>query len=403
MDWSPPPFTALWWSQEPVTFAGSGQRPIRRSRPRSACSNRCTELEPNLAEHLEGFFQQEYPAYEILFCARTLNDAGLQIAREVAARHPAIPSRFVVSGEPPFANAKVASLERMAQFAKHAILVVSDSDVRVGPEYLRAVVAPFADKKVGLVTCPYRGVPSPAPAVGNRHAAALWAQLEGAGMSIEMTAGVLVANMLEGMQFALGPTMAVRSGCVQEIGGFRVLGQYCADDFLLGNLVAAKGHRVVFSQHAIDHIVLNTGFLASMQHQVRWSKSTRFSRPKGHFGTSLTYSMPFALLACAAAIFLHWPWIAAISLAWGIVNRMLLAAVVGATVVQERALARTMLLFPLRDLMGFCFWCASYGSNKILWRGEEYTLEKGGYMRSVHALPGQAEAEPAKRESPLIV
>jgi ceramide glucosyltransferase len=359
--------------------------------------------EPNLAEHLEGFFQQDYPAYEILFCARTPNDAGLQIAREVATRYPAVQSRFVTSGEPPFANAKVASLDRMAQLAQHAILIVSDSDVRVGPQYLRAVVAPFADKEVGLVTCPYRGVPSPAPAANGRRAAALWTQLEGAGMSIEMTAGVLVANMLEGMQFALGPTMAVRGTCVQEIGGFCVLGQYCADDFLLGNLVAAKGHRVVFSHHAIDHIVLNTGFVASMQHQVRWSKSTRFSRPKGHLGTSLTFSMPFALLACAAALGLHWPWIAAISLAWGIGNRMLLAAIVGAAVVQERSLVRTMLLFPVRDLMGFCFWLASYGSNTILWRGEEYTLEKGGYMRAVHALQSLPEAEPAKNESPLTI
>ena len=166
----------------------------------------------------------------------------------------------------------------------------------------------------------------------------------------------MVANMLEGMKFALGPTMAVRSACVQEMGGFRVLGQYCADDFLLGNLVAAKGHRVVFSHHAIDHIVLNTGFVDSMRHQVRWSKSTRFSRPKGHFGTSLTFSMPFALLAFVTALCLHWPWIAIASLAWGIVTRMLLAAVVGAAVVQERSLARTMLLFPLRDLMGFGFW-----------------------------------------------
>jgi ceramide glucosyltransferase len=359
--------------------------------------------EPNLAEHLEGFFQQDYPAFEILFCARTLEDAGLQIAREVAARYPAIPSRFVTSGEPPFANAKVASLDRMAQLAQHSILIVSDSDVRVGPQYLRAVVAPFADKAVGVVTCPYRGVPSPAPAAGNRRAAALWTQLEGAGMSIEMTAGVLVANMLEGMQFALGPTMAVRTTCVQEIGGFSVLGQYCADDFLLGNLVAAKGHRVVFSHHAIDHIVLNTGFMASMRHQVRWSKSTRFSRPKGHFGTALTFSTPFGLLSCAAALALHWPWIAAISLAWAIVTRMLLAAIVGSAVVQERSLARTMLLFPLRDLMGFCFWLASYGSNTILWRGEEYTLEKGGYMRAVHTLPARADAESTERESALTI
>ena len=357
--------------------------------------------EPNLAEHLEGFFKQEYPAYEILFCARTLTDAGLQIAREVAARHPSVSARFLTCGTPPFANAKVASLERMGQAAQHTILIVSDSDVRVTPQYLQAVVAPFADAGVGLVTCPYRGVPSPALPADRQRSSALWAQLEGAGMSIEMTAGVLVANMLEGMQFALGPTMAVRSSCVQEMGGFRVLGQYCADDFLLGNLVAAKGHCVIFSHHAIDHIVLNTGFVDSMRHQVRWSKSTRFSRPKGHFGTSLTFSMPFALLAFVTALCLHLPWLAAASLAWGIVSRMLLAAAVGKAVVQERTLLRTMLLFPLRDLMGFGFWVASYGSNQILWRGEQYTLEKGGYMRSVHASPVIPEADTADSESAL--
>ena len=359
--------------------------------------------EPNLAEHLEGFFEQDYPAYEILFCARTLQDAGLKIAREVASRHPSIPARFLTSGEPPFANAKVASLDRMAQVAQHAILIVSDSDVRVTPEYLRAVVSPLADDKVAMVTCPYRGVPSPAPAAGNKKAAALWAQLEGAGMSIEMTAGVLVANMLEGMQFALGPTMVVRSACVEEIGGFRTLGYYCADDFLLGNLIAAKGHGVVFSHHAIDHIVLNTGFVDSIRHQVRWSKSTRFSRPKGHFGTSLTFSMPFALLASVTALLLHWPWVAMIALGWGIVNRMLLAAIVGAAVVQERSLWRTILLFPLRDLMGFGFWVASYGSSKILWRGEQYVLETGGHMRPVHLPAAISETESAERESALTM
>ena len=357
--------------------------------------------EPNLAEHLEGFFEQDYPAYEILFCARSSNDAGLHIAREVAARYPSVSARFLTCGAPPFANAKVASLERMAHAARHEILVVSDSDVRVTPQYLREVIAPFADPEVGMVTCPYRGVPSAALPSENRRTSALWAQLEGVGMSIEMTAGVMVANMLEGMQFALGPTMAVRRGCVQEIGGFRVLGQYCADDFLLGNLVAAKGHRVVFSHHAIDHIVLNTGFVDSMRHQVRWSKSTRFSRPKGHFGTSLTFSMPFALLAFVTALLLHLPWVAFAALAWGTLTRILLAVAVGAAVVQERSLWRTMLLFPLRDLMGFGFWVASYGSREILWRGEEYTLETGGYMRSAQLARTSAEVESGDRESAL--
>jgi ceramide glucosyltransferase len=364
--------------------------------------------EPNLAEHLRGFFEQNYPAYEILFCARTANDPGLQIAREVAAGHPSVAAHFVTSGEPPFANAKVASLERMAQVARHSILIVSDSDVRVGPDYLRAVVAPFADAQLGLVTCPYRGVPSSATSANGSHAAAprtsaLWAQLEAVGMSIEMTAGVLVANMLEGMQFALGPTMAVRRSCVEEIGGFSVLGHYCADDFLLGNLVAAKGHRVLFSHYAIDHIVLNTGFRDSMRHQVRWSKSTRFSRPKGHFGTSLTFAMPFALLAFAAALGLHWPAIAVAALAWGVLNRMMLAAVVGAAVVGERSLSRTLLLYPLRDLMGFGFWAASYGSRQILWRGEEYVLETGGYMRPLHAKSTSGDSKRSERETALTL
>jgi ceramide glucosyltransferase len=203
------------------------------------------------------------------------------------------------------------------------------------------------------------------------------------------------------MQFALGPTMAVRRSCVAEIGGFNVLGQYCADDFLLGNLVAAKGHRVLFSQYAIDHIVLNTGFVDSMRHQVRWSKSTRFSRPKGHFGTSLTFAMPFALLAFAAALGLHWPLVALAAFAWGVLNRMMLAAVVGAAVVRERSLLRTLLLYPLRDLMGFVFWAASYGSRQILWRGEEYVLETGGYMRPLHAKSASGDSKRNEQETAL--
>ncbi|MGI8772743.1 MAG: glycosyltransferase [Acidobacteriaceae bacterium] len=348
--------------------------------------------EPNLEAHLEGFFEQDYPSYEVLFCARHAKDAGLEIARGVAARHPLVPVRFVTSGEPLYPNAKVASLERMRHVASHDILLVSDSDVRVEPHYLRSVVAPFAAEEVGLVTCLYRGVAMSArvPEVGSRD---LWSQLEGVGMSIEMTSGVLVAEMMEGMQFALGPTMAVRRRCVDEIGGFQVLGQYCADDFLLGNLVAANGHKVVLSSHVIDHIILNADFADSMQHQVRWMKSTRFSRPKGHFGTSLTFSTPFGLLALAAALLLHHPLLGAIALAWSVVNRMLMAAVVGAGVVGERTLLRTVLLYPLRDLMGFGFWLASYGSSHILWRGEMYELGPGGLMKSVNGTASGEESE----------
>jgi ceramide glucosyltransferase len=225
--------------------------------------------EPGLEAHLASFFEQEYPEYEILFCARREDDAGLAAARRVAARYPQVPVQFLTSGEPAVPNAKTLSLDRMVRAARHAIFIISDSDVRVTPQYVRAVAAAFADAKVGAATCLYRGV-----AVEG----GLWSRLEATGMSVEMTAGVLVAEWLEGMKFTLGPTMAVRRETLEAIGGFLPMGDYCADDFLLGNWVAERGGTVVLSGHIIDHIVLHAGFLASMRHQARWMKSTRFSR-----------------------------------------------------------------------------------------------------------------------------
>lgn len=212
-------------------------------------------------------------------------------------------------------------------------------------------------------------------------------------MSIEMTSGVLTANMMEGMKFALGPTMAVRRRCVDEIGGFGRLGPYCSDDFLLGNWVAAHGHKVVLSGHVIDHVVLNLSFEASIKHQVRWMKSTRFSRPKGHFGTALTFAVPFGLLCFLSATHLGIPHLGWLMLAWSIAARMAMAAAVGFWVVRERNLLRTTLLYPLRDLMGFFFWAASYTSSHVVWRGQVYKLAKDGLM--LPASDGAPEREPA--------
>jgi ceramide glucosyltransferase len=326
--------------------------------------------EPNLDAHIASFFEQDYSNYEILFCVRNANDPGLQIARRVAARYPAVPAKFLVTGERTYINAKVSSLEKMAAAANTDIFIISDSDVHVTPNYIREVVAPFASEKVGAVTCLYRGVADEG----------LWSKLEAAGMSVEMTSGVLVANMMEGMQFTLGPTMAVRRCCVSEMGGFAYLGPYCADDFVLGNQVAALGYDVVLSDHVIDHVVLNLSFTASVKHQVRWMKSTRFSRPKGHFGTSLTFALPFGIIAGLAAWCMGKPHLALALLAYSALARAAMAVVIGAAVVEERHLLRTALLYPLRDLMGFFFWAASYTGSTVLWRGRVYRLAEGGLM-----------------------
>src|ERR1035437_5439547 len=330
--------------------------------------------EPNLDAHLATFFEQDYPEYEILFCARSTQDAGLETARRVAARYPRIPVKFLsTGGQPDFINAKVASLERMEAAAAHEILVISDSDVRVTHDYLRAVALPFADQRVGAMCCLYRGV----AAEGG-----LWARLEAVGMSVEMTAGVLVARSMEGMQFVLGPTMAFRRETIRRVGGFCVTADYCADDFVLGNETFKLGQAVVLSHHAIDHMVINSSFSQSMLHQVRWMKSTRFSRPRGHFGTALTFSMPFGLLAVAAATALGHPGSALEFFVWALASRLALSIAVGNWVVRDKSWFSLLILYPIRDLMGFFFWAASYASSRILWRGKKYQLLPGGKMRA---------------------
>ncbi len=340
-------------------------------------------LEAGLEANLRSFYEQDYFEHvarlgvagagrvEVLFCARHRDDEGLLLAQRVAAEFPAVTSRFVTSGEPAAPNAKVCSLATMAAVATHPIWVISDSDVRVGREYLRHVVLPFEDPEVGCVTCLYRGKVA-------EHG--LWSRLEAVGMTVEMSSGVSVVNLMEPMRFALGPTMVVRRDCVEEIGGFAAMADYCADDFVLGNWIEAKGHKVVLSTYAIDHMVLHAGFVDTIKHQVRWMKSTRFSRPKGHFGTCMTFAVPFGLMAWAGALLLGRPGVAWGALAFSVAGRSLLAWVMAKWMVRKQRSWPTMILFPLRDLMGMLYWALSYTGNTILWRGEMFDLEEGGRM-----------------------
>lgn len=330
-------------------------------------------MEPRLREDLESFFRIDYPEFELLFCARTRDDAALKLVEELKAAYPQVKVRIVESGAPPFSNGKVWSLVKLEEAAAHDILVISDSDVFVHPEYLREVVPPLMRPEVGVVSCLYRGFP----------VSGLWARLEALGMSVEMTSGCLIASMLEGVKFALGPTMETRKDVVAKFGGFAKMGDYCSDDFLLGNWASESGYQVELSTHVIDHVVLHRGWAASWAHQVRWMKSTRFSRPKGHFGTGLTFAMPFGILGLAAGVMMGNLPLGIGLLGWAIANRIIQTLVVGWGVVRDPRALSTCWLYPLRDLLGFFLWVASYGSNVIDWRGQKYRMEFGGKMTRV--------------------
>jgi ceramide glucosyltransferase len=321
-------------------------------------------LEARLKENIESFFRQDYPDYEILFAADEANDAALDVVREVCARYPHIRSRVLVTGTP-WPNPVVYSFHCMAEAAAHDILVTTDSDVEVDPGYLREIVPPLLDPQVGMVTCVYRG----------RNAAGFFSGLTAIGMSVEMTAGVLVANLLEGMKFGLGPTTVVRKDSLACIGGYTALRDYIAYDFAIGNLMAEAGYRVVLSGHIIDHVVNQPSFRRMWQNQLRWAQTTRYSRPKGHFGSGLIFAMPYGVLGFLAAGLLgHWG-IGALLLAVAVVNRLTEAWLVGWMVVRDPQIRRAPWLYPLRDLLGFLVWFASYLKLRYVWRDSRFELK----------------------------
>jgi len=329
--------------------------------------------EPRLRENLESFFRQDYPKYELLFCARRRDDPALAVVDELRARYPQVECTVLACGEPPYPNAKVFSLTAMLRAAKYEMLVMGDSDVHVDPDYLREVTRPLLDPRNGLVTCIYRGVPT----------GGFWSLLEALGMSVEMTSGVIIAEMLEGMKFALGPTIAMRRDSLEAIGGMEQLRDYCAEDFVMGQWAQQRGYGVVLSAYVIDHMTGDHGFRGSWKHQVRWMLSARFSRPAGHFGTGITFAVPFGMMAMAAGVMLGHPMMGAALLGWSVLNRVIQSAVIGGAVLHDRLAVRYCWLYPLRDLLGFFVWMASYAGNEVVWRGVRYRLIEDGKMFKV--------------------
>ena len=337
--------------------------------------------EPGMERNLESFFEQDYPDFELLFCARFDSDEGLQLARRVGERYPQVKARYETCGEPipKFHNAKVYSLAKLDSVAKNDLYVTSDADVRVEPDYLKRMVQTLKDPHVGLASCVYLGT---AQGDDARRGAGFASQLDAVGKSVEMTSGVLVAVMIEGCaKFALGATMAVRRKSFQDVGGFNELGQFYADDFVLGNRLAAQGTGVLLATYIIRLMVQDSPFWLSFRNQLRWMQSTRRSRPWGHLGTGLTFAMPYGLLGLLWGLLSGHPlwgllWVVAMAM-----NRWLQAGAI-LTVLGDPDRLYNALIYPLRDVLGFLLWVGSYGGENFYYRGKVYKLKEGGRVES---------------------
>ena len=335
--------------------AASNHEPISILKPLSG-------LDEGLEQNLRSFFTQDYAAFEILFAMRTEADPAYALVQRLQAEFPQIPTKLILTGEPPWPNAKCWSLHQMQQQAANSLLVMSDSDIRVDNRLLKTLAREFAHPHLAVTTCPYRAVPGPS----------FWSKLEAIGMNTEFLGGVLVARMLDGMKFAVGPTIAARKSAIEAVGGWPYLKEFLAEDFVLGNEAAAKGLGVALSSYVVEHRIGAQPFAKNAKHRLRWCRSTRRSRPAGYAGQLFTNPIPIAL-ALFAIVPACWP-----ALVLTAIFRLTAAHATAGLVLSGPLSMREWPLIFLQDLLSFGFWAAGFFGNKIDWRGETYILQKDG-------------------------
>jgi len=320
-------------------------------------------LDREAYENYASFCRQDYPEFEILFGVSDASDPAVAVIEKIIRDFPARPIRLLVGCEPLGASDKVNKLCRMVREARHNIILVSDSDVRVAPDFLRKVAAPFSDPRVGGVTCLYRGLTDGSFA----------ANLEALGNSTDFAPGVLVARLLGGVDFMLGAVMGVTRERLAAIGGFESLADYFSDDYELGNRIAATGSCVELSRETVSIVYPHQTFAEALRHQLRWNLSIRFSRPLGHAGLIFSMGLPWAVLAALAAPRAA---VAGGYLAAYLVLRIAVAWQVGIAGMCDSLALKNLWLLPVRDAFAFLVWLASFFPQRIHWRGREFFVRE---------------------------
>jgi ceramide glucosyltransferase len=323
-------------------------------------------------ENFASFCRQDYPDYEILFCVNELSDSAVPVIQKLMNDFPERRIRILSGAEKFGTNQKVNNLALSAREAQHELLVQSDADVRVGPQYLKQMAAPFADPGMGLTSCLYRAHAQPN----------LYAELEAVGAASDFLAGALVADWLEGTTFALGASVATSKTWLGNIGGYEALANVLADDYEIGHRIHRTGGKVLLSREIVWTMYPAQSFRGFWEHQVRWARTVRTVRPSSFVALIVTHGLPWAIVAALAAP------TSAIAAAYPLaylILRLAAAWTAGVWGLGDEVLRRKLWLVPLRDAIHFAVWLAGFTSNRVMWGGREYEI-RGGKMTPVSSL-----------------
>ncbi len=321
-------------------------------------------LDPDAYENFASFCRQDYPEYEIVFCVGSIDDPILPVIEKLQHDFPERTIRILYGSGRTATNDKVAKLARLANEAKYEHLVISDSDVRVSPDYLRKTIAPLANPRVGAVTCLYVSTAD----------TNLVEDLQSIGMISDFYAGLLVAKQLDGVKFALGPTIATTRTRLSEFGGYQTIENRPADDLLVGRLISDRGYEIKLSPYTVETVADYQSMSDLMEKRLRWLVVMRHMRPWGHFGLLFTNALPWLIVAVA----LHrTPLFAGLMVSAYLGLRLWLTWAIGIRGLKRSELWRKLGLVPLWDALAFCIWLASFARNTVKWRGGQYYIRDG--------------------------
>jgi len=325
--------------------------------------------DPGMYEAFRSHCLQNYPNYEIIFGVSDPADPAIEVIAQLKSEFPKRDIRLAICTEILGTNVKVSNLVHMLREARHEFVVVNDSDILVPPNYLARVAGALSKPEVGLMTCLYRG----------KAANTLGSRLEALGIGTDFSAGVLVAQELEGgLRFGLGATLALRKRDLKSVGGFESMLEYLADDYQLGAKLAELDLRVELSDVIVDTFLPPYSLREFLDHQLRWGRTIRESRPWGYFGLVTTFGFAWALLAVVVGQGARWSWML-LGLSFAV--RMSMAFAVGVRALRDPDLVPWLWLIPLRDLLAVFIWIGSLFGNKVRWRGEAFRLKKGKLLK----------------------
>jgi ceramide glucosyltransferase len=323
-------------------------------------------VDAKLSDHIESYFHQDYPgAIQFIFGVQDRDDSAIPIVKSLIERYPQLDIELIVNGAAHGVNRKVSNLINMGQAARHPLIVMADSDVAVGPHYLRTLAAALAQPGVGLVTCLYRGLPS----------CGFWSRLSSMAVHDHFLPGTVLGLALGLAKPCLGATIAISRETLSHIGGFETVANQLADDYALGNAVRRAGLAVVVSPMLVDHTFEDTSLSDVIRHELRWARTIFTVNPLGYVCSGVTHALPLAVIGAALRGFDGWGLAAVLS---ALACRLFLKY----RLTGEFKLPNPgyTLLFA-RDTLSFAIYFASFWSRRVSWRGRTFTVARDGTLR----------------------